>query len=132
MMNLYSEPGSKVIFAYPENGWPDDKWNNGRCGLILGRTYTVDHMEVHRSNSYVYLREFPGISFNPVNFEMATDNKTDELLNQIRDGLSEIHQYTHCIAKAGPLSTKTLDEAWGKFMKISAMAIKTLSLLSKK
>ena len=36
--------------------------------------------------------------------------------------LEEIATVAHCAAKAGPLSIKTLDEAWGQFMRLSVMA----------
>lgn len=40
----------------------------------------------------------------------------------MRAAFHDIHETAHLIAKAGPLLTPTLAEAWGKFMRISAMA----------
>lgn len=46
---------------------------------------------------------------------------------KLREALKEISTTAHCIAKAGPLNTPTLQDAWGKFMAIDAMATKALS-----
>jgi hypothetical protein len=46
---------------------------------------------------------------------------------KLREALKEISTTAHCIAKAGPLNTLTLQDAWGKFMAIDAMATKALS-----
>ena len=45
----------------------------------------------------------------------------------LREALKEISTTAHCIAKAGPLNTPTLQDAWVKFMHIDAMATKALS-----
>jgi len=45
-----------------------------------------------------------------------------EKLVLARAALSDIHLTAHCIAKAGPLHTPTLQDAWGRFMEISAKA----------
>lgn len=45
-----------------------------------------------------------------------------ESLEIARKTLDDIHLQAHCIAKAGPLNTPTLQDAWGKFMEISAKA----------
>ena len=44
--------------------------------------------------------------------------------------LEDIWTTAHCIAKAGPLHTKTLDEAWQKFTQLSVMAARGLCVLS--
>ena len=44
----------------------------------------------------------------------------------LRAALEDIHLTAHCIAKAGPLNTPTLDIAWGKFMEIGAKATNAL------
>jgi len=46
---------------------------------------------------------------------------------KLREALKEISTTAHCIAKAGPLNTPTLQDAWGKFVAIDAMATKALS-----
>lgn len=43
-----------------------------------------------------------------------------------RNALEDIHTTAHCIAKAGPLTTPTLDKAWVEFMRIGAMASNAL------
>jgi hypothetical protein len=41
--------------------------------------------------------------------------------------LSEIHTTAHCISKAGPASTPTLDKAWERFDRLAVMATEGLS-----
>jgi len=53
-----------------------------------------------------------------------------ELLREnadLKEALRDIATTAHCIAKAGPLNTPTLQDAWGKFMKIDSMASNALS-----
>jgi len=45
----------------------------------------------------------------------------------LRNVLQEIATTAHCIALAGPLNTPTLQDAWGKFMKIDSMASNALA-----
>lgn len=47
--------------------------------------------------------------------------------NRLRAALSDIHLKAHCLTKAGPLHTLTLDKAWGHFMKIGVMATAALA-----
>ena len=37
--------------------------------LEVGKIYTVEDVEVHSRHTLVYLKEFPGVSFNSVVFE---------------------------------------------------------------
>jgi hypothetical protein len=46
---------------------------------------------------------------------------------RLRTALEEIATTAHCIALAGPLNTPTLQDAWGKFMKIDSMASNALA-----
>jgi hypothetical protein len=46
---------------------------------------------------------------------------------QLKEALKEIATTAHCIALAGPLNTPTLQDAWGKFMKIDSMASNALA-----
>lgn len=68
-MNIYSKPGTKVVFAYPDNGYPSEKETVKKLGLKLGEVYTVKMTIVSQSSTSVYLEEFPCISFNSVHFE---------------------------------------------------------------
>lgn len=87
-MNIYAEEGSKVIFAYPENGWDSDKaW--ALKHLTVGETYTVDYTDVHQSSSHVYLKEVPNIHFNTVQFEDVNE-KLDSFIEELT-ALSEKH-----------------------------------------
>lgn len=48
---------------------------------------------------------------------MATDY---EIIAECLKELDDIRTTAHCIAKAGPFSTPTLDDAWPKFMSLDA------------
>lgn len=67
-MNIYSKIGSKVVFAYPENG---DKWDieEAQKYLTLGDTYTIEKIDIHNWKTDVVLKEFPEIYFNSVQFK---------------------------------------------------------------
>ena len=70
------------------------------------------------------LREFlTGLSreSNEYRHKIETENAA------LRKALEDIATTAHCIAKAGPLTTPTLQDAWGKFMKIDSMASNALS-----
>lgn len=69
-MNIYSNPGTKVIFANPTYGYPHDQ-EKAKQHLAVGQVYTVHHTEVSASHTDVYLAEVPGIAFNSVLFEDA-------------------------------------------------------------
>ena len=45
----------------------------------------------------------------------------------LKEALRDIATTAHCIALSGPLNTPTLQDAWGKFMKIDSMASNALS-----
>lgn len=63
---------------------------------------------------------------DPVEIGKVID-ATINLLSKYESSLQEIRVFAHCVAKAGPLNTPTLQDAWSKFMEISAMASKGLS-----
>lgn len=46
---------------------------------------------------------------------------------RLRAALEEIATTAHCIALSGPATTPTLQDAWGKFMKIDGMATAALA-----
>jgi hypothetical protein len=47
-------------------------------------------------------------------------------LAKAREALDEIRTLAHCISKAGPLHTPTLDDAWAEFDRISVNASRAL------
>lgn len=66
-MHIYAHPGTKVVFAYPDNGYEGDRAHAAKH-LKVGETYTVSRTSVGQSNSLVYLREIEGTCFNTVQF----------------------------------------------------------------
>ncbi len=75
-MNIYSPPGTKIIFAYPNNGWVRDSEFAQKAGLVVNNEYTVEEIEIHQSSSYVYLKEVPRDKFNTSLFaDVAEDKK---------------------------------------------------------
>lgn len=66
-MNIYSQPGTKVIFL-DKNGTDSDRENAERI-LKVGQIYTVKSINVQSWISYVTLKEVPNRMFNSVMFE---------------------------------------------------------------
>lgn len=66
-MNIHTEPGSMVRYAFPNNGYDGDK-KKASERLVPGVLYTVLRVEIHSYVSYVELEEFPGEMFNTVLF----------------------------------------------------------------
>jgi len=80
-MNIYALPGTKVMVTEEtkKHGHERDQENIEKY-LEIGKEYTVDHTVIHNWNTNVFLKEFPGVIFNSVNFEDVTlqtkeDNK---------------------------------------------------------
>lgn len=46
--------------------------------LEIGKTYTIQYVEVHCWHTVVYLYEFPGKQFNSVMFEELDGSEEDE------------------------------------------------------
>jgi hypothetical protein len=67
-MNIYANPGDKIVFYYPNNGLSKDK-ENAKKYLKQGEIYTVDHTVVYSESTKVFLVEFPGVIFNSVQFK---------------------------------------------------------------
>ncbi len=62
-----------------------------------------------------------------LDFVKESDYATLERENAaMREVLNDIRTKAHCLAKAGPLHTPTLADAWRHFMAIDAMAGKAL------
>jgi len=76
-MNIYALKGHIVKVTVDAEG----KVVNGESNdkklieehLEVGKEYIVDHTRVHSWSTEVYLRGFPGISFNSVNFESVSE-----------------------------------------------------------
>lgn len=66
-MNIYSQPGEKVIFSYPTAGHKHDQ-DKVLKYLTLNETYTVKELDVESYHTDVFLEEFPDIAFNSVHF----------------------------------------------------------------
>jgi hypothetical protein len=45
---------------------------------------------------------------------------------ELREALSDISTHAHCLAKAGPINTPTLDDAWMHFTRLSVTATAAL------
>lgn len=65
---LYSPEDLPVRFVRPENGYDNDQ-ERARRYLQAGNVYTIDRAEIGGSWSFFYLKEFPGVAFNTVQFE---------------------------------------------------------------
>lgn len=70
IMDIFSEPGTRVIFDRPNNGTKYDKDNCAEF-LALGAFYTIEKTEVGDYSTRVFLREIPGRWFNSVMFSNA-------------------------------------------------------------
>jgi hypothetical protein len=69
-MNIYAPSGTLVMVTdtSAKNGYTSDEQQIEKHCKI-GDVYHVTRTIVHSSSSEVYLKEFPGIAFNTVNFE---------------------------------------------------------------
>ena len=67
-MNIYSKPGSKVVFLN-KNGYDSDRKYAVDIGLIEGKEYIIDRIEVGEYYSSVKLIDFPLDYFNTVMFD---------------------------------------------------------------
>lgn len=73
------------------------------------------------------ISEGPGHSTCGLADELTIRAEKAEAENAIfKDALEEIRTAAHCIAKAGPMNTPTLQDAWAKFMMISSAASSAL------
>jgi hypothetical protein len=66
-MDIYTPPGTKVVYHNPFNGFDGDI-RFARKHLTLGAEYTVNRTDVFSSSTSVYLDEFPSVSFNHAHF----------------------------------------------------------------
>jgi hypothetical protein len=66
-MDIYSACGTKVVFAFPNDGAEYDQ-ETAKKYLKEGGIYTIKETEVGGSRTFVYLEEFPGIVFSSALF----------------------------------------------------------------
>ena len=66
-MDILTSPGKKVVFVYPDDGYPCDQ-ETAAQHLVVGKSYTVASTVVHDWVTEVFLTEVPGVSFNSVMF----------------------------------------------------------------
>jgi hypothetical protein len=69
-MNIHAKPGTKVVFANPNNGNYHSQ-ETARTYLEPGKVYTVARCDVEDWFTDVFLEEVPGIAFNSVMFDDA-------------------------------------------------------------
>ncbi len=55
-----------------------------------------------------------------------TQHHLHDKIEALRASLENIATTAHCVALSGPATTPTLQDAWGKFMKIESMAVEGL------
>lgn len=69
-MSIETVPGTKIVFAFPGNGYQQDK-DYAAQHLTVGAAYTLAKIIVGDWGSRVWLEEAPGKSFNSVMFAVA-------------------------------------------------------------
>jgi hypothetical protein len=72
-MPIDARPGTKVVFAYPDNGTEGDKRTICKLGLMPGQAFTVKRTEPHGFHTNLFLAEFPETPLNTVNFALAEE-----------------------------------------------------------
>lgn len=58
-----------ATFTNPNSGYSCQQEHCKVLGLEIGKAYEISKIEVGRSSSTVYLKDFPGEYFNSVHFE---------------------------------------------------------------
>lgn len=66
-MDIYTAIGSKVIFAFPDNGMTYERKIATKY-LKLNHEHTIERIDVGGWHTTIYLKEFPDIPFNSVHF----------------------------------------------------------------
>ncbi len=74
-MDIYSPAGTKIIFTYPDNGYPADVNLVAEIGLVVGEEYTVEKTKIGGSRFLVQIKEFPRYMFNTVHFTNKPEDK---------------------------------------------------------
>lgn len=78
IMSCYAVPGTKVRFAYPNNGYEYQQETAAKY-LTIGAVYTVHHTSVGGFSTSVWLEEIgiDTVSFNSVMFEEVTEEPNE-------------------------------------------------------
>ena len=66
-MNIYTLPG-KIVYSFTHTGGTPEEIKLIKELIEIGKPYTVEKTVVHTWHTEVYLKEFPGISFNSIFF----------------------------------------------------------------
>jgi len=112
-MNIYAKKGTKVVFKFPENGYPYER-KTAEKYLRVGETYTVESVIIDSWVSSVELQEIPNVRFNTVHFAHLVDvseeqslTKQNELLRKTCIELTEenirLNREIDLLRKDGPV-----------------------------
>lgn len=71
VIDIETPESTKVVMWFPFNGYEFDQEQLKKLGIKLGDVFTVDYTVVHSSSTELFLKEFPGKSFNHVHFAYA-------------------------------------------------------------
>ena len=70
-MPIDTKPGTKVVFAFQNNGTATEQSFLKSLRINVGEILTVEKTVVDGFSTKLYLRELPSLAFNPVNFAIA-------------------------------------------------------------
>lgn len=108
-MNIYAEYGDKVRFAFPYNGYKDEREEVAKM-MNVGDVFTVDCTSVGGSHSSVYLQEFPDIPFNTVFFEDVQDTLAILVNEDFEEHKSLVNLDKHQLLMTGDCYHDKIDE----------------------
>ena len=74
-MDIYSNPGDEIVYAFPDNGRDSEQEDAIDAGLEEGQTYIISDIEVDDWKTRVWLEDVanPEWGFNSVMFANAED-----------------------------------------------------------
>lgn len=76
-MNIHTAEGSKVVFAFPENGYEGEQESIKKY-MEVGDVFTVEFVDIGQSYTNVYLKEITERGFNSVFFANVNDSVTEK------------------------------------------------------
>jgi len=74
VLDIHAQQGTKVKCVHWDWGYDIDQMT-AKKHLKKDGEYTVDHIDIFNSYSYLYLREFPHIVFNAIMFISVKENE---------------------------------------------------------